>query len=68
VRATVISGTVDGGSATGAFLQCNVDRYWDVSYAAPGSKTAVVRLEFFASGDLVTVIDTCDITLTVSRS
>lgn len=67
VRATVTSGTVDGGSATGVYLNCGTTRSWEKAYAGVGSQTCTILVELRpAAGGAVMASAT--MTLTARRT
>lgn len=65
VRASVVSGAVSSGSM-GAWLNCGTTREWSYVFAAAGSSSCVIKLEFRPAGG-GTVLDSCNITLTCQR-
>lgn len=65
-RATISSGTVNSGSATGSWINLGSDVSWTKSYAGTGSQSVVLVVEI-RNAVTTAVLTTATVTLTVSR-
>lgn len=66
VQAVVTSGTLTNTAGSGR-LACTSDRQWGISLATAGTKTTVVRLDFYDAASGGNLLDSQTVTLIADR-